>query len=138
LALKIPDGGRAPVDVSRALGIREIRVPYDSEIVLCVPAVEAASEPLLSIVIPAMDEEAVIGEFLDWCREGIDEVGIAAEIIIVDSSSDRTGDTPLPRMHASSGHPIADSGAPISTRFPSYAAGMCSWGTPTAPMIFAN
>jgi hypothetical protein len=64
------------VDVSRALGVRDIRVPYDVEIVLRVPAVEAASEPLLSIVIPAMDEEAVIGEFLDWCREGIAKAGI--------------------------------------------------------------
>ncbi len=48
--------------------MREIRVPYDNEIVLRAPAGEEASEPLLSIVIPAMDEEDVIGEFLDWCR----------------------------------------------------------------------
>lgn len=83
------------MDVLRAPDVHEIRVPYDSDIVLRVPAVEAASEPRLSIVIPAMDEEAVIGEFLDWCSEGIDGAGIFAEIIIVDSSSDRTGDIAL-------------------------------------------
>jgi hypothetical protein len=83
------------MDVSRAEGLREIRVPYDNEILLRVPAGEAAAEPLLSIVIPAMDEEAVIGEFLGWCREGIANAGIAAEIIIVDSSSDRTGEIAL-------------------------------------------
>jgi len=81
--------------VSRAGDTREIRVPYDDEIVLRVPAGEAASEPLLSIVIPALDEAAVIGEFLGWCREGIAKAGIAAEIIIVDSSSDRTGEIAL-------------------------------------------
>ncbi len=46
--------------------------------------------PVLSIVIPAMNEEAVIGEFMDWCHEGIAKTGVAAEILIIDSSSDRT------------------------------------------------
>ena len=105
--------------------MREIRVPYDNEIVLRVPAGEAASEPLLSVVIPAMDEAAVVGEFLDWCRVGIDKARIAAEIIIVDSSSDRTGTSLLPGAHACSGRPGAGSDRPISTRFPSCAAGTC-------------
>jgi hypothetical protein len=83
------------MDVSRVPGTHEIRVPYDNEIVLRVPAGEAVSEPLLSVVIPAMDEEAVVGEFLDWCRVGIENARIAAEIIIVDSSSDRTGEIAL-------------------------------------------
>jgi glycosyltransferase involved in cell wall biosynthesis len=85
------------MDVSKAPGMREIRVPYDNEIVLRVPAGETASEPLLSVVIPAMDEEAVVGEFLDWCRVGINKARIAAEIIIIDSSSDRTGEIALAR-----------------------------------------
>jgi hypothetical protein len=62
--------------MERVPGIREIRVPYDTEIVLRVPDGEAPCVPLLSMVIPAMDEEAVVGEFLDWCRVGIDRARI--------------------------------------------------------------
>jgi hypothetical protein len=56
---------------------------------LLVPKNDVAS-PEVSIVIPAMNEEAVIGEFMDWCNEGIAKAGVAAEVLIVDSSSDRT------------------------------------------------
>lgn len=37
-----------------------------------------------------MNEEITIEAFLDWCQEGIDSSGVAAEIILVDSSSDGT------------------------------------------------
>ena len=37
----------------------------------------------------------MIGEFLDWCNEGIERAGVAADILIVDSSSDRTGEIAL-------------------------------------------
>jgi len=51
--------------------------------------------PELSIVIPALNEEAVIGEFMDWCIEGIAKAGVEAEIIILDSSSDKTPEIAL-------------------------------------------
>ncbi|HSI10860.1 MAG TPA: glycosyltransferase family 2 protein [Chthoniobacter sp.] len=44
----------------------------------------------LSIVIPAMNEEVTIGEFVDWCREGLAKAGVSGQILIVDSSTDRT------------------------------------------------
>jgi glycosyltransferase involved in cell wall biosynthesis len=44
----------------------------------------------LSIVIPAMNEELTIGEFVDWCREGLAKAGVRGQILIVDSSTDRT------------------------------------------------
>jgi glycosyltransferase involved in cell wall biosynthesis len=44
----------------------------------------------LSIVIPAMNEEVTIGEFVDWCREGLRTAGVSGQILIVDSSTDRT------------------------------------------------
>ncbi len=44
----------------------------------------------LSIVIPAMNEEVTIGEFVDWCREGLSKAGVVGQILIVDSSVDRT------------------------------------------------
>lgn len=56
------------------------------------------SEIELSILVPALNEEITIGEFVDWCFEGIRKAGISAEIIIIDSSSDET-----PRIALSKG-----------------------------------
>jgi glycosyltransferase involved in cell wall biosynthesis len=47
-------------------------------------------EPELSLVIPGLNEERTIGLFIDWCWEGIRAAGIAGEILIVDSGTDRT------------------------------------------------
>ena len=51
--------------------------------------------PELSIVIPALDEELTIEEFVRWCKEGIEHAGVVAEILIVDSSTDRTAEIAL-------------------------------------------
>lgn len=61
---------------------------------LLVPASDVA-EPELSIVIPALDEEVTVGDFVDWCREGLEAAGVVGEVIIVDSSSDRTSEIAL-------------------------------------------
>ena len=47
-------------------------------------------QPEISIVVPALNEELTIGEFLDWCWEGLKKAKVKGEIIIVDSSSDDT------------------------------------------------
>jgi len=44
----------------------------------------------LSIVIPAMNEEITVGEFMEWCKEGIERAGVTTQILIVDSSTDNT------------------------------------------------
>lgn len=44
----------------------------------------------LSIVVPALNEEITAGEFVDWCREGLHRAGVTGQILIVDSSTDRT------------------------------------------------
>ena len=44
----------------------------------------------LTIVIPAMNEEITVGEFMEWCKEGIARAGVTAQILIVDSSTDNT------------------------------------------------
>ncbi|HET7489587.1 MAG TPA: glycosyltransferase family 2 protein [Acidimicrobiales bacterium] len=54
-------------------------------------------EPEVSIVIPALNEEITIGTFLDWCRGGLAAAGVAGEVLIVDSSSDRTAEIALER-----------------------------------------
>jgi glycosyltransferase involved in cell wall biosynthesis len=53
---------------------------------------EPKDQPLVSIVIPALDEEITIGEFVEWCWEGLHKAGVRGEVLIVDSSRDRTGD----------------------------------------------
>src|SRR4051812_4143583 len=44
----------------------------------------------LSIVIPAMNEEITVGEFMEWCKEGLQRAGVSGQILIVDSSTDKT------------------------------------------------
>lgn len=46
--------------------------------------------PKISIVVPALNEQITIGEFIDWCWQGLRDAGVNGEIIIVDSSSDDT------------------------------------------------
>ena len=42
----------------------------DSAVTLLVPE-DDVDEPELSIVIPALNEELTVGEFVDWCKEGL-------------------------------------------------------------------
>jgi glycosyltransferase involved in cell wall biosynthesis len=44
----------------------------------------------VSIVVPCLDEELTIGEFVDWCVEGLAVAGVSGEVLILDSSSDRS------------------------------------------------
>lgn len=58
----------------------------------------APSEPVqLSIVVPALNERITIGEFVDWCHEGIRRADVTAQILIVDSSTDDTPQQALAR-----------------------------------------
>src|SRR5882757_1213629 len=54
-------------------------------------------DPELSIVVPALDEEITIAEFVAWCKQGIAAANIRAEILIIDSSSDRTAEIAVAR-----------------------------------------
>jgi glycosyltransferase involved in cell wall biosynthesis len=53
------------------------------------------NNPELSIVIPALNEALTIGDFVEWCRNGLADAGIRGEILIIDSSDDSTGDIAL-------------------------------------------
>ena len=59
---------------------------------LLLPQNEPPGTPELSIVIPALDEEITIAEFVAWCQEGLRGAGIHGEILIIDSSTDRTAE----------------------------------------------
>jgi len=59
------------------------------DIELLVPKDDVQS-PELSIVIPALNEQLTIAEFVRWCQAGLHEAGIVGEILIIDSSTDET------------------------------------------------
>jgi glycosyltransferase involved in cell wall biosynthesis len=66
----------------------------DPDLVLLVPE-DDQRDPELSIVIPALNEELTISDFVAWCREGLEAAGVSGEILIVDSSTDRTAELAL-------------------------------------------
>jgi len=66
----------------------------DPEVTLHLPAQDVAA-PELSIVIPALNEELTISDFIAWCLEGLKKAGIVGEILIVDSGQDRTTERAL-------------------------------------------
>jgi glycosyltransferase involved in cell wall biosynthesis len=66
----------------------------DPEVQLLIPARDA-EKPELSVVIPALNEELTIGDFVDWCHEGFAKAGIAGEVLIIDSGTDRTSEIAL-------------------------------------------
>jgi glycosyltransferase involved in cell wall biosynthesis len=50
----------------------------------------ASEDVELSIVVPALNEQITVGEFVDWCKEGLERAGVKGQILIIDSSSDNT------------------------------------------------
>jgi len=66
----------------------------DPTISLLVPPDDVA-EPELSIVIPALNEQLTVSDFVAWCKEGLTNAGIVGEILIVDSSDDDTAELAL-------------------------------------------
>jgi glycosyltransferase involved in cell wall biosynthesis len=65
-----------------------------SDVHLLVPRIDV-DDPEVTILVPALNEEITIGRFVDWCQEGITACGAKTEILIVDSSSDRTTEIAL-------------------------------------------
>jgi glycosyltransferase involved in cell wall biosynthesis len=72
----------------------EVVGPDRSDVQLLLPK-DDVGDPELTILIPAMNEELTVGDFVAWCHEGIRESGVVGEILIVDSSTDRTAEIAL-------------------------------------------
>ena len=66
----------------------------DSETQLLIPSGDVES-PELSVVIPALNEQTTISEFVHWCHEGMRLADVIGEIVIVDSSTDLTAERAL-------------------------------------------
>ena len=54
------------------------------------PADAAAGPVEVSVVVPSLNEEITVGEFVDWCKAGLRRAGVTGQILIVDSSTDKT------------------------------------------------
>ena len=65
-----------------------------SDIELRIPEVDV-STPVISIVIPTLNESINIAEFISWVNEGIASLPVDGEILIVDSSTDQTAEIAL-------------------------------------------
>jgi glycosyltransferase involved in cell wall biosynthesis len=66
----------------------------DPEVTLLIPEHDTA-DPELSIVIPALNEELTMADFVSWCHEGMKKAGVRGEILIVDSGKDRAAQIAL-------------------------------------------
>lgn len=62
----------------------------------------------VSIVVPCRNEELTIGEFVDWCWEGLRAAGAEGEVLIVDNSTDRSPE--IAREHGARVIPEAERG----------------------------
>ena len=82
--------------VQGTVGTAGIAEPQDVGIRLLVPD-EDVADPEVSIVIPALNEERTVGDFVDWCREGLASAGVKGEVLIVDSSTDHTTEIAVAR-----------------------------------------
>jgi glycosyltransferase involved in cell wall biosynthesis len=81
--------------MTRAAGAPpSMAAPNRSDVQLLLPK-DDVDDPELTILIPAMNEQLTVADFVAWCHEGIREAGVVGEILIVDSSTDRTAEIAL-------------------------------------------
>src|SRR5256885_14986902 len=55
-----------------------------------VPKNAAVDDVELSIVVPALNEEITVGQFIEWRKEGLGRSGVVGQVLIIDSSTDNT------------------------------------------------
>ncbi|HLB42900.1 MAG TPA: glycosyltransferase family 2 protein [Gammaproteobacteria bacterium] len=67
----------------------------NENITLFLPTNGTIAHPEVTLLIPAMNEEITIGEFVEWCKQGLEQADVKGQILIVDSSSDKTKDIAL-------------------------------------------
>src|SRR4051812_33768598 len=84
----------------------------------------------VSVVVPALNEEITAGEFVDWCKQGLAKAGVDGQILIIDSSTDRTAEIVLAHGAKCSAHRNGDWVAPTSTPSVPFAADGSSWAMP--------
>jgi glycosyltransferase involved in cell wall biosynthesis len=73
---------------------RRIDLDADPAVHLLLPDYDV-DDPEVSIVIPALNEKSTVGDFVDWCVQGLADAGVSGEVVIVDSGSDGTTEIAL-------------------------------------------
>lgn len=53
------------------------------------------TDPEVTVLVPALNESATIEQFIAWCQEGFAAAGVNGEVVIIDSSDDRTPELAL-------------------------------------------
>lgn len=66
----------------------------DPAVTLLTPVNDVA-DPVVTILVPTLNEERTVAQFMDWCIEGVAKSGLAVEILIADSSTDKTPEIAL-------------------------------------------
>jgi glycosyltransferase involved in cell wall biosynthesis len=82
------------VEAATARAPTAVGTATDDDVRLHVPDHDV-SDPELSIVIPALNEQVTIADFVAWCHQGLRDAGVRGEILIVDSSDDATAEIAL-------------------------------------------
>jgi glycosyltransferase involved in cell wall biosynthesis len=91
-AMSLHQASDQPVAFSDIGDVMEATVGRDVR--LLVP-LDDRSDPEVTVLVPAVNEEITISEFVAWCKEGLASAGAVGEILIVDSSTDSTPDLAL-------------------------------------------
>src|SRR6195952_4151704 len=90
-AVRFPEGLEAACSIP---GVTVQPAVDDPEITLLVPPNDTVS-PEVTILIPAVNEQITMADFVDWCHQGLAAAGATGEVLIVDSSEDATPEIAL-------------------------------------------
>jgi glycosyltransferase involved in cell wall biosynthesis len=82
------------VGACNVAGVTVLPAVDDPEITLLVPPNDTVS-PEVTILVPAVNEQITMGDFVAWCHQGLEAAGATGEILIVDSSDDATPEIAL-------------------------------------------
>lgn len=74
--------------------VESLAGPSSPESALLCPD-EDEPDPEFTIVIPAVNEELTISDLVGWCKQGLCQAHTKGEVLIVDSSTDRTAQLAL-------------------------------------------
>ncbi|MCZ4491296.1 MAG: glycosyl transferase family 2 [Conexibacter sp.] len=55
-------------------------------------ALDPVAAPEVTILVPCLNEELTVGTFVAWCFEGLEQASVTGEVLIVDSSTDRSAE----------------------------------------------
>ena len=74
--------------------IRDAQDPQNGRRIVSVVINHAVRDPAKvrrhRVLGPRLNEEISVGKFIEWCKEGLERAGVTGQILIIDSSTDKT------------------------------------------------